>query len=279
MGTAGPIIVVIDGQRVPPEQATVSVFDRGFLYGDGCFEVLRTWNGIAIDLGAHLERLRAGCAALGLRHAPLDLVDADVREAVAAAGAGEHRIRIVVTRGPGGLDRRFAELGPGRRIVIVEPLPPQPAALTAVTVDWPLPARAARGVKLLAYADHLVARELAREAGADEAIRLDHAGFVAEGATCNVFVVTDGVVATPPVDAGILPGVTRARVLDLCGRRGIPSQERRLSVDELRAADEWFATSALRGVVPITSLDGARRGAGPVTVGIQAAFVADFCAV
>ncbi|HUJ62920.1 MAG TPA: aminotransferase class IV [Kofleriaceae bacterium] len=262
--------IAIDGALVAPERAQISVLDRGLLYGDGLFEVLRTWRGVAVDLDAHLDRLYASAEALALRAMPREALAASVRDAIAAAGAGEHRIRIVLTRGAGALGERLAALGPGRSIVIVEPLPAQPVALAAAVVDWPLPRRAGAGHKALAYLDHLVARELAAAAGADEAIRLDPDGDVAEGATSSVFAVVAGRVVTPPL-AGALPGITRARVLAICARLAIPHAVRRLPLAELRAADELFATSALRGVVPITRLDARELPAGPVTAHIALA--------
>ena len=264
------IIVSIDGRLVAPEAAAISVFDRGLLYGDGLFEVLRTWGGKAVLLDEHLARLAASAAVLQLR-VPEQLA-AWTRAAIAAAGEGEHRVRIVVTRGPGPIGARLATLAGGRTIVIVEPLPAQPTGLALAIVDWPLPRRSGAGHKTLAYLDPVIARELAAAAGADEAVRLDDAGDVVECATSNVFAVTGGEVTTPPVTGGALPGVTRARVLALCGDLAIAAGVRRLGVDELRAADELFVTSALRGVVPVTRLDGEARPAGPVTLRIAHAY-------
>ena len=279
------VVISIDGALVAPEQATISVLDRGLLYGDGCFEVLRTWGGAPRELDAHLDRLYETAAVLELAALPRPQLAEAVRAAVraAAAGGGEHRIRIMLTRGPGSLAARPAELGPGRAIVIVEPLPPQPAELSLAAVDWPLPARRGRGHKTLAYLDAVIAHELARAAGADEAIRLvagdgggggGDGGLVAEGATCNLFAVRGGEVATPPVDRGALPGIVRARVLAICARDGIPARERPLPLRELREADEVFATSSLRGVVPVTRLDGAPLARGPVTTQIADAYAA-----
>src|SRR5205823_3886764 len=149
--------------------------------------------------------------------------------------------------------------GPGRAIVIVEPLPDLVDEVALAVVDWPLPRRAGRGHKTLAYLDHVLARELARAAGADEAVRLDADGQCIEGATCNLFVVSAGAVATPPTDTGALPGVVRARVLALCARDGIRAHLRPLPLRELRGADELFITSSLRGVVAVTRLDGMLR--------------------
>jgi len=264
------IAVSIDGALVAPEAAQISVFDRGLLYGDGLFEVFRTWHGVAVDLDAHLDRLYASAHALELRVRPRDQLAAQVRATIAAAGSGDHRVRIVVTRGPGPLSARLGELGPGRAIAIVEPLPSRPRELTAVTIDLPLPRRL--GHKVLSYLDHVIARELAAGEGADEAIRLDADGCVAEGATSNLFVVARGEVTTPEVAAGILPGITRGHVLALCRSLAIPAREAAISREMLAGTDELFATSALRGVVAITRLDGAPRAAGPVTARLAAGY-------
>ena len=271
--------VCIDGVLVSPEAATISVFDRGVLYGDGLFEILRTWHGVAVDLDAHLDRLYASAHALSLRARPRAALASDVLAAVAAAGTGsDHRIRIVVTRGPGALTARLAELGPGRAIVVVEPLPPLPRTLALATVDWPLPRRPAPAHKLLAYADHVLARELAAAAGADEAVRLDADGDVAEGATSNLFLVAGGALVTPPLagGSGILPGVTRARVLACAERLAIPARVEHVSLAALQAADELFVTSAVRGVVAVVRLDGEDRMAGPITARLAAAYEHDF---
>jgi len=250
---------------VAPEHATISIFDRGFLFGDGVFEVFRTWDETAIDLDAHLTRLYASAAHLDLKAIDQDRAADAVERTLANSGPGEKRIRVVLTRGPGALLARPAALGPGRMIVIVEPLPAQPKELSLAVVDWPLPRRTGVAHKTLAYLDHVLARELAASAGADEALRLGADGDVVECATSNVFIVSGGAVATPPTDIGILPGVTRARVLAACAVAGIKAAERRLSPAEVQGADEVFVTSAVRGVVPVTRLDGNPRTAGPVT--------------
>ncbi len=268
------IAVSIDGILVAPEQATVSVFDRGFLYGDGVFEVFRTWDEVAVDLDAHLARLFTSAAALGIKSLDRARVTHAVQHTLKNSGPGEHRIRVVLTRGPGALGARPDALGPGRTIVIVEPLPAQPSELSLAVVDWPLPRRSGAAHKALAYLDHILARELAASAGADEAVRLGADGDVVECATSNIFIVTAGTVVTPPVEIGILPGVTRARVLAACKALGIAVQERRLALTELQGADEVFVTSAVRGVVAVTRLDGVARAAGPITARVLAAYLA-----
>lgn len=256
------MIVSIDGTIVPPEAASVSIFDRGFLYGDGIFEVLRTFSGVAVDGDVHLARLARSASELSLR-VPSQL-PAWLAAAITAAGAADHRVRLIVTRGPGALGARLATLPGGRTIIVVEPLPRAPAELSLAVVDFPLPRRAGAAHKPLAFLDHVIARELAAAAGADEAVRLDADGHVAEGATANIFAVIAGTVVTPPA-IGILPGVTRARVLALAAAAGIPAHERALGLTELRSANELFVTSAARGIVAVTRLDGESRTAGPIT--------------
>ncbi|MEO8707064.1 MAG: aminotransferase class IV [Kofleriaceae bacterium] len=276
------VVVSIDGALVKPEAARISVFDRGLLYGDGCFEVLRTWNGVARDLDAHLDRLFETARFLVMKTIERTKLVEAVYRCIAAAGETgerpgapqiERRIRIVLTRGPGSIATPLAELGQGHAIVIVEPLPPQPIELTLAIVDWPVAKGHGEGRKTLAYLDRVYAYELARAAGADEAVRLDHRGNVVEGATCNVFVVSGSTVATPPTEDGALPGIVRARVLQLLDREKLTGAVRVVSARDLRGADEIFVTSSLRGVVAITRLDGVPRAAGPLTARIAQAYV------
>jgi branched-chain amino acid aminotransferase len=266
--------VSIDGVLVAAERASISVFDRGLLYGDGCFEVLRTWDGVARDLDVHLDRLFETAAFLQLKTMERTRLVEAVYRTIAAAGPGEHRLRVVLTRGPGGFGARPSELGPGATIVIVEPLPEQPEEISLAVVDWPLARRPARGHKTLAYLDHVIAHELARQQGADDAIRLDADGHAVEGATCNLFVVSGTTVVTAPADAGVLPGIVRGRVLALCAEAGVRAVLRSPSLRELRGADELFVTSSLRGVLPVTRLDGGPRRRGPLTARLAGAYAA-----
>ncbi len=311
------LAIVIDGRVVDAASARISVLDRGLLYGDGLFEVLRTWNGRAIDLDAHLDRLADSARWLRL---PIDraAIAHAVQLAIGAASAiappttsttstststttatsttssRDYRIRIVVTRGPGGLAVPMASAGPGHTIVIAEPLGALTQTMSLALVEWALPERVGRGHKTLAYLDHIIAKELARERGADDAVRLDASGKVVEGGTCNVFAVIGGVVfgasdgfAAAPGFApdggddqaergGVLPGVTAARVVSICRQADIPVVIGPIEVTAFLAADEVFATSAIRGVVAVTRLisDGERDlPCGVLTSRIRAAYV------
>lgn len=266
-------MVSIDGELVDPNDAVISVFDRGLLFGDGCFEILRTWGGRAVELEAHLDRMFETVRFLKLKTVERAELAASVHGAVLAAGKGEHRIRIVLTRGPGSLATPMGELGPGRAIVIVEALPEQPTEVSLAVIEWPLARRIGRGHKTLAYLEHVLGQDLARAAGADEGVRLDDEGAVIEGSTSNVFLVDAGAVITPAVDTGALPGIVRERVLELCAETGIPTRVRGVSLGELRSADEVFVTSSLRGVVAVTRLDGVPRKPGPITAQIASAYI------
>jgi branched-chain amino acid aminotransferase len=254
------MVILIDGDVVA--DARISVLDRGLLYGDGLFEVFPSW----ADVEPHLDRLYASAAALHMHVIERDALRAQIDR---VRGTNQ-RIRVIVTRGPGAIGKRFAAVWGGHTIVIAEEIRDQPTAVSVALVDWPLPRRKMPAHKTLAYFDHALARELAADAGADEALRCDSDGNVAECATANLFIVRNNVVITPPL-AGILPGVTRARVLVWCANNQIATSESTIAPGALYAADELFATSAVRGVVAITQLDGQPRPFGALTARIAAA--------
>jgi len=267
------VAVSIDGVLVAPEEAKISVFDRGLQHGDGCYEIMRTWGGIVKDVDAHLDRLYETARFLALRTINRQKLTEALYKTIVAAGQGEHRIRMMLTRGEGPFGARLKEIGPGLAIVIVEEMPEQPAEISLAVVDWPLPRREQRGHKTLSYVDNIIARELARAADSDEAVRLDDDGNVIECATSNIFLVADGEVSTPSTDDGALPGIVRARVLTLCDKLELTSRVRDLTVRDLRGADELFVTSSIRGVVPVTHLDGVRVAPGPITAQLAKAYV------
>jgi branched-chain amino acid aminotransferase len=263
--------VFLDGQVVAPEQARISVLDRGFLYGDSVVEVLRTVRGRAVDLVAHLDRLARSQHAVRMAPIATRTVAAAVEATLTAADEREARIRVIVSRGPGDMKVDLAALGPPVLIVIVEPLrlPPPDAyerGAAAVTIGaLPAPVALAPGIKPGSYLATVLALALARDAGADEAIRLDGEGRVVEGATSNVFAVVGGQASTAPVALGLLAGVTRGRLLALGREGGLPVAETAFSAAELAGADEVFLTSSIRGVMPVTRLDSRDLPVGPVT--------------
>jgi branched-chain amino acid aminotransferase len=264
-----PTRVFIDKGVFDEQTASISVFDRGFLYGDSVYEVTRTAGGRPVDLERHLVRLERSAAAILLPTPPRPAVIAAIDQTLAAAGNPDSYIRVIVTRGSGeiGLDPALA-VEP-RLIVIVRPLhlPPQAlyrdgCAVSLVGVRRNLRRAVDPAVKSGNYLNNILALAEAKRSGAHEAIMCNAEGHVVEGSTSNVFVVQGGRVRTPVLEDGLLDGITRGRVIELCAAAGFPCEETHLLPGDLRAADEAFLTSSIRGVLPITLVDGAPIGGG-----------------
>lgn len=259
MGT----IVVIDGAQRHPNEQVISVFDRGFLYGDSVFETLRTYGGVPFELPLHLARLArsAELVFIELPVTPSEL-QAEVLAAVATAGNPESYVRVMITRGQGalGLDPALAERP--RRVIIVEPLTPPPDhyysdGVSAITyrTQRSTDSTPAAGAKVGNYLVSVLAVRQARLAGAAEALIVDSRGCLLEGSSSNVFVVTGGKLVTAPESAGILAGITRQHVLALTNPLGITVELRPPSLTEAQHADEIFITSSIRELVPVVRLD------------------------
>jgi branched-chain amino acid aminotransferase len=266
----------VDGELVPAAEATVSVRDRGFMYGDAAFETLRAYGGSVFAWDAHARRLAGTCELLQLDHG---LSTADLRERVdetlAANDLSEAYVRLSVTRGvqPGKLTPA-PEVDP-TVVVIVKQLPRGgregdpvwhgPATVQTVKTrrvpDRAIPARA----KTHNYLNGILARLELRVTSADEALVLDSGGNVAEGATSNVFFVSDDALCTPSLDGPVLPGVTRDVVLDLAHEEGIPVREGAFTPDDVRGAAEVFLTNTTWELRPVATVDGIDCGGGPVT--------------
>ncbi len=268
--------VNLDGRIVPPEQAWVPIFDRSFLYGDSVYETLRTYAGRLFALGPHLDRMWRSMERIRLAP-PLDRagVERRVRETLDVAGNAESYVRIVVTRGTGEFGLAAGLASPGSLYVIVREFRPVDPAVyergirLRIAATRRLPrASLDPAIKSGNYLNSILAMIEAREAGDDDAVMLNVDGFATEATTSSLFAVLDGVLATPPLSAGILEGVTRRVALDAAREAGIPAVELNLAADDLRRADELFLTSTLKEVVPVRTLDGAptRTAApGPVT--------------
>ena len=264
--------VYVSGRIVAPEEATISVFDRGFLYGDSVYEVCRVYDGVPFAFERHLERLAASGDRIGFE-LPWSL--ADVREAVAAtlraAEAGDAYLRIIATRGGGPVSLEPQEAVDPELIVLVLDLPSLPAAwyehgrsALLVSVRRNLKRAIDPQAKTGNYMNNVLAAGEARAHGADHAIMLDSEGRVAEASSANVFARIEGVWVTPPLEIGILSGITRRTVLELCARHGIAATERVLWPADLAGAAELFICSTVREIIPIVRLDGERIASGAV---------------
>src|SRR5438128_27300 len=273
--------VNVNGRIVDQEHAVVSVFDHGFLYGEGVYETLRTYNGHPFLLDRHIRRLRNSAGMLAL---PVPLTDEGIagrfRETMRAGRLGdgpanEAYIRILVTRGVGELSYDPADCPAPTIVVIVKPhvAPSREVFERGVMVSLvPIIRNHPGTVNPLIKSNNLLNNALAMQDafrhGGYEGIMRNYRGELAECTQSNLFIVSGGAALTPPVDAGLLPGITRAFLFEVGDERGIPVREAVLRDEDLFGADEAFLTSTTREVVPIVRIDDRTIGSskpGPVT--------------
>ena len=273
----------IDGKLVPREQAWISAFDRGFLYGDSVYETIRTYSGKPFLVQRHLTRLAASAGSLRLRlPTSLDEIAARVHQSIAAAANPESLVRVILSRGPSaiGLDPALAK--DPTVALLVSPFQPLPAAAyesgvhvqLASTVRNPISALDPR-IKTSNQLNNILAYMEAKSASCLEAFMLNAAGELAEGTTSNIFVICGGELVTPPLAAGILQGITRELVLELAQQGRIPAAERTLWPEDLFGAEECFLTATTKEVVPVVQISGrtiASGRPGPITLRLLQAY-------
>lgn len=275
-------VFYVNGALVPREEAKVSLFDHGLLYGDGVFEGMRMIDRRIFRLEDHMRRLASGLAAVGLTLP--GGVEAAREAALTAARAYRGRdayLRLVVTRGEGPLGVDPFSCETPTLFCIADGIALFPAEkrargldLITASVRKPGPDQLDPRVKSLNYMNSVLAKREARLRGADEAIVLNQAGRVAEASVANVFVVREGALLTPPANDGALEGITRKTVLELAKELGIPAYERSLTRVDLLSAEECFLTGTGARLVSARSLDGARIGGEerPIVAAILRAF-------
>jgi branched-chain amino acid aminotransferase len=262
--------VSIDGRVVDSGEARVSVFDRGFLYGDSVFEVFRTYSGVPFAQREHLERLQRSADRLMIpMPVSMETLSSEVAATLAAAGEGEWYVRIVVTRGTGPLTYDLSTATAPLRVIIAAPVSVPPAehyergiAVSLLHASRPTDDERASGAKASNYLANLLAVHEAKQKGAQEALVLGRHGQILEGASSNVFIVKDGKVRTPEPQPGILVGITRATVIAAAAAAGIEVQEGEVRPEDLYGADEAFLTSSIREVMPVVAADGRTIGSG-----------------
>lgn len=282
--SAVPVAVNIDGHLYGKDEARVSVFDHGFLFGEGVYEVLRTYDQRPFLYADHMRRLRASAARIAL-DCPLDddaLLER-VEATVAAAGLdGEAYIRLLLTRGVGEIVYDPRACPSPTIVIIVKPHVEPPAEaltrgvrLALATVVRNHPGSVDPAIKSNNLLNNALAMQEAYREGAFEALMRNHRGEICECAQSNVFVVRDGVLLTPPTDAGLLVGVTRGFVLALAAQLGIAATERVLREADLATSDEAFLTSTTREIVPVVQVGEQVIGPGtpgPITQRLRTAF-------
>lgn len=261
--------VWVDGELVAAADAVVPALDHGVTVGDGVFETMRVYDGVAFAVRRHLDRLERSAAGLGLGLPDRALLGRAVREVVEASGLPDGRVRLTVTAGPGPLGSSRTG-GATTVIAAVAPLEPASPTTAVVTVPWVRNERSPlAGLKTTSYAENVVALARAREAGASEALFANTVGELCEGTGTNVFLVLGGRLVTPPLSSGCLAGVTRELVLEV-----VEADERSVPLAALADAEEVFLTSSTREVQAVTKVDDRSLSTGPRTAAAAETFSA-----
>lgn len=253
--------VFLNGRLLPEEQAVVSVFDRSFLYGDGLFEALCVFNGKPFRWAQHFERLKHGAQYLGIRlqYSSDDLLRF-IGELIAHNGARHALLRITLSRGVG--VRGYSPKGANSPTLAMS-LHSAPELDTRQPSSWKLIAASVRvpaneplaQFKTCNKLPQIFARSQADQAGADEALVLNSEGAIVEGSSSNLFWLENDIVCTPPLMAGVLPGVTREVVLEICRTLGHATREKSITPEQLRAAQGVFVSLSTIGLAEGISLD------------------------
>lgn len=260
-------IVYLNGTLLPRDQARISPFDLGFLYGYGLFETMRAYSGRIFRLRRHVDRLKRSAVLLGLPLATVDLEKA-CYDTLRANNLDNARIRLTISMGEG-------EGTPD------PPRNPKPTVLVMATSYTPPSAKSYRTgftaivssiqqnsqtplsrLKSANYLNNVLARKEAKAKEADEALLLNEQGFLCEGSTSNIFLVSGGNLITPNEESGCLPGITRQAVIELASEMGISVTQREISLDEMLHADEVFLTNSLLELMPLIWVNGKPVGAG-----------------
>jgi branched-chain amino acid aminotransferase len=269
--------VWLNGEIADARDARIDPADRGFLLGDGLFETILARKGHAVFFEEHLLRLMRGAEAVGLAlpFAPDEIAAAclDVIEANGLEEAERASLRLTLTRGPGPRGLALPRDPKPTVLIGASPAVPPPERLTAALVSprrnpWSPTAR----LKALPYLDNVLAKEEAREKGADDALLLDTTGHLACASAANFFMWEGERLVTPPDNGAILPGIVRAAILELAPDIGIDVSEEEIAPARLARADGAFLTNSLMGLVPLSRIDGREMPLPPMTARLAAAY-------
>lgn len=255
-----------NGQWLDPLDFAASPADRGLTVGLGLFETILAIDGLPVFADRHLDRLRASCERLGwsvefpvFPETMIELIRLN------ELTSGRSRIRLAISAGSGvthDLSLGSDHLAWMTAVSVADP----PAATTVNLCPWSRNERSPlAGLKCSSYAENLFALEHAYRLGFQETVFFNTAGHLCEAATANLFLVKNGILQTPSLESGCLPGITRAGVIELAKQLGVSCEQRNLRERELHAADEWFLTSSIRGVMAISRLEDRDLAQGPVT--------------
>jgi len=281
-----PPQILINGQASSPESAVVSVFDRGFQYGDGVFETLAAVDGRIREREAHLDRLALGARLLAIPEPDRQVLDGELGQLASGLGEGGRAVlKVLYTRGPGGRGLAPPEVPMPTRVLMRLPWPEHPPewaqrgvrTFTCRTRQMSGAALDGR-IKSMNQLNHIAARLEWQDPEIAEGLLCDLAGRVIEGTVSNLFAVQSGVLLTPELAGAGLPGVTRRRILELANGLGVPAHETDLYPEDLQDMDELFLTNSVIGVWPIREHGGRNlpQAPGPITARMREALEASY---
>ena len=273
-------LIYIDGKYYPKSEAKISVYDHGFLYGDGVFEGIRVYNSHVFKLEEHLNRLYDSAKSIALS-IPLGKVEfrEAILETIRKNSLRDAYLRVVVTRGYGDLGLNPVKCAKASVVIIADYIAPLYEGISAKAIVAATrrnnPDSLDPQIKSLNYLNNILAKMEANRAGVDEAIMLNQQGMVCEGTSDNLFVVKNGVLITPPLSDGALGGITRSAVLELAAQLKIPVEEKSITVHEIMASDEAFLTGTAAEIGALVEVNGQNIGdgkPGPMWKILSAAF-------
>jgi D-alanine transaminase len=250
--------VYLNGEFLSADQAKISVFDRGFLLGDGVYEVIPVYAGICFELAAHLKRLQASLDGIRMKNPHSDSEwQLLIEQLIAFNGGGDQSLYLQVTRGVAPRDHVFPQGVEPSAFAMSNPLKPVPdkyktqgaSAITLEDIRWQN-----CNIKAITLLPNSLLKQQALEAGALEAL-LIRDGYLTEGAASNAYVVIDGIIYTAPKDEKVLPGITRKVVIDIAAANEMPLKEQAVTEQQLKVADEIWISSSTKEVIAITQLD------------------------
>ena len=264
------ILIYLDGAFVPKSKAMISVFDHGFLYGDGVFEGIRMYSGNVFRLDIHLKRLYNSARAITLE-IPLTVkqMEQAVVDTIRANNLKDAYIRLVVSRGAGDLGLAPWKCAKATTVIIADKITLYPDelyknGLKIVTVPTRrnIPEGVNPNIKSLNYLNNILAKIEAKNAGCEEALMLNQQGFVAECTGDNIFIIRDGELLTPPAVAGGLDGITKLSVQEVARKLKIPTKETMMTRFDVYNADECFLTGTAAEIIPVVEVDARTIGSG-----------------
>jgi branched-chain amino acid aminotransferase len=275
-------IIYLNGDLIPGSQAKLSPFNFGFLYGYGLFETMRSYSGAIFRLDRHLARLHEAAETLGIAR---ELTNFDLETAchdvLKANNLSEARIRLMVTAGEGDIIPNPDTCSDITVFIVAQKLVPLSAesyrqGSKAILSSYRRNSRSPLSrLKSTSYLENVLARHEAREAGVDEAVLLNETGFVAEGSSTNIFLLSCQMLITPSIESGALPGITRETILELAKSMGIMTVVKQAELGELQTAREAFLTNSILEIMPLTRLDNKPIGSGkpgPVTQQLMSSY-------